>query len=75
MAILRIRDEKTGEWIEIETIQGEPGKDGYTPQKGVDYFDGKDGVDGKDYVLTEADKQEIVNLVLQALPNSEDVEY
>lgn len=24
------------------------GKDGYTPVKGVDYFDGKDGVDGKD---------------------------
>lgn len=23
------------------------GEDGYTPQKGVDYFDGKDGVDGK----------------------------
>lgn len=24
------------------------GKDGYTPIKGVDYFDGKDGKDGKD---------------------------
>lgn len=24
-----------------------PGKDGYTPVKGVDYFDGKDGQDGK----------------------------
>ena len=46
--------------------QGEPGKDGYTPQKGVDYFDGKDGepgVDGKDYVLTEADKEEIAGMV------------
>lgn len=36
----------------IETIeltpgpQGEPGKDGYTPIKGVDYFDGKDGKNG-----------------------------
>jgi hypothetical protein len=27
---------------------GEPGKDGYTPIKGVDYFDGKDGEPGKD---------------------------
>lgn len=30
---------------------GEPGKDGqdgYTPRKGVDYFDGKDGKDGQD---------------------------
>lgn len=35
---------------------GRPGADGYTPQKNVDYFDGKDG---DDYVLTEADKQEI----------------
>jgi hypothetical protein len=29
-------------------ITGPPGKDGYTPQKGIDYFDGKDGQDGKD---------------------------
>lgn len=27
---------------------GAPGKDGYTPVKGVDYFDGKDGLPGKD---------------------------
>ena len=46
--------------IELSSgIQGRPGKDGYTPIKGVDYFDGKDGKDGKDYVLTEADKEEI----------------
>ena len=25
---------------------GKDGKDGYTPQKGIDYFDGKDGKDG-----------------------------
>ena len=42
---------------------GEPGKDGYTPVKGVDYFDGKDGANGSDYVLTEADKQEIAGMV------------
>jgi hypothetical protein len=61
--------------------QGEPGKDGYTPVKGVDYFDGspgKDGADGKtpvkgvDY-YTEADKSEMVNLVLSALPVAEGV--
>ena len=61
--------------------QGEPGKDGYTPQKGVDYFDGKDGADGKDgedgkdYVLTEKDKQEIVQLVLSSLPDGDEVSY
>jgi len=27
---------------------GRDGKDGYTPQKGIDYFDGKDGINGKD---------------------------
>jgi hypothetical protein len=32
------------EWL--ESLQGEDGKDGYTPVKGVDYFDGKDGKDG-----------------------------
>lgn len=42
---------------------GDPGKDGYTPVKGVDYFDGAPGKDGKDYVLTEADKAEIAEMV------------
>ena len=27
---------------------GKDGKDGYTPQKGIDYFDGKEGLNGKD---------------------------
>ena len=26
--------------------KGDPGEDGYTPQKGIDYFDGTDGKDG-----------------------------
>lgn len=41
---------------------GTNGKDGYTPVKGVDYY-------------TEADKQEIVNLMLNELPSSEEVSY
>ncbi len=32
--------------VNIPTIAGPAGKDGYTPQKGIDYFDGKDGKDG-----------------------------
>ena len=64
---------------------GEPGKDGYTPVKGVDYFDGEPGKDGApgdpgytpvkgtDY-WTAADKQEIVEDVLAALPSAEEVE-
>ena len=42
--------------------QGPAGQNGYTPQKGIDYF-------------TEADKQELVQDVLNALPNAEEVEF
>ena len=38
------------------------GKDGYTPVKGVDYFD------GKNYVLTETDKEDISKLVEVNIP-------
>lgn len=41
---------------------GAPGSDGYTPVKGTDYF-------------TEEDKQEMVTLVLAALPSAEEVSY
>lgn len=41
---------------------GEKGADGYTPQRGVDYW-------------TEDDKGEIVNAVLNALPNYEEVAF
>lgn len=41
---------------------GTNGKDGKTPVKGTDYY-------------TEADKQEMVSLVLAALPSSEGVSY
>lgn len=51
-------------------IKGAPGKDGYNPVKGKDYFDGKNGytpVKGTDY-FTEADKAEMVSAVISALP-------
>ena len=41
-------------------VAGSDGADGYTPVKGTDYF-------------TEADKQEIVSDVLEAMPESSDV--
>jgi len=34
------------EWL--ESLKGVDGKDGYTPVKGIDYFDGVDGKDGQD---------------------------
>ena len=66
MAILKVKD-ANGNVIDIPAIRG---KDGYTPQKGIDYFD------GNDYVLTEADKTEIANTVVDLLPkyNGEVVE-
>jgi len=39
----------------IQGVQGKQGEAGYTPQKGIDYY-------------TEADKVEMVNRVLSALP-------
>ena len=42
--------------------RGEKGQDGYTPVKGKDYF-------------TEADKQEMVDLVLAAIPSAEEVGF
>jgi hypothetical protein len=42
--------------------KGEKGDPGYTPKKGVDYY-------------TEADKAEMVNAVLAALPNGDEVSY
>lgn len=50
---------------------GIDGQDGYTPQKGVDYFDGEKGEKGDKgdpYTLTDTDKAIIVNSVLDALP-------
>ena len=41
MAILKIKDQE-GNIIDIPAIRGENGKDGYTPQKGVDYFTDED---------------------------------
>lgn len=62
------------EWLaSLKGADGIVGKDGYTPQKGIDYFDGKDGIDGKtpvkgeDY-FTEEDKEEIVNETTKKAP-------
>lgn len=40
---------------ELRGQQGEPGQDGYTPQKGIDYW-------------TDSDKQEIIQEVISELP-------
>lgn len=45
-----------------EELKGDNGNDGHTPQKGIDYW-------------TEADKAEIVNSVIAALPTAESEVY
>lgn len=52
----------SGEFDGKDGAPGAPGEPGYTPQKGIDYY-------------TEADKQEMVNAVLAALPAAEGGSY
>ena len=46
----------------LNGAKGDPGTNGTTPVKGVDYY-------------TESDKQEMVQLVLAAIPSAEEVYY
>jgi hypothetical protein len=54
--------------------QGEKGQDGTNGTNGKNGTDGYTPVKGKDY-YTEADKKEMVNLVLEALPSAEEVSF
>lgn len=47
---------------QLAALKGPKGDPGTTPIKGVDYY-------------TEADKQEMVQLVLAAIPSAEEVNY
>jgi hypothetical protein len=79
MSILRIKNQETGEWESIPAIvgpqgpqgpQGEKGDTGATGPQGPQGAPGKDGrtpVMGTDY-FTPADKTEMVNAVIAALP-------
>ena len=60
MEILKIKI--NGVWQTVPAIKGDKGDPGTTPVKGVDYY-------------TEADKQEMLQLVLAAIPSSEEVNY
>ncbi len=54
-------DAKAEEAIAIaKETQKQKGPEGYTPVKGVDYTDGKDG---ENYVLTDSDKKEIAEKI------------
>lgn len=42
------RELENPEPVNIKGADGKDGEDGYTPIKGIDYFDGKNGTNGKD---------------------------
>ena len=78
--IVEVEKIEGGHRVSITTASGTQSFDvfdGYTPVKGVDYFDGYtpqkgiDYFDGNDYILTEADKTEIANAVLDSLTVAE----
>ena len=43
MSVLKIKDGQT--WKSIQSIKGDPGQDGHTPVKGVDYWTAADQAD------------------------------
>ena len=50
------------QWLDGLNLIGTPGKDGYTPIKGVDYF-------------TQVEKYEMMQGVLAMMPNGDEVSY
>ena len=60
MEILKIRKYANSPWQDVLALVGPKGED---------------GKDGENYVLTEEDKAEIAQLVLAALPSSEEVSF
>ena len=58
----------------LNSLKGDKGERGPAGKNGTNGIDGKTPVKGTDY-YTEVDKQEMVNLVLNALPSAEGVEF
>lgn len=56
--------------IALSELKGKDGKDGYTPQKGIDYFDGQDGKDGASGVYVGSGEMP-ENCNVQIDPNEE----
>lgn len=54
---------------------GQPGEKGDPGERGIPGEPGAPGKNGEDYVLTDADKQEIATLALTLLPDAEEVDY
>ena len=55
--------------------KGEQGIQGVAGKDGTNGKDGQNGKDGVDYVLTDADKQEIANMVIDIIPSAEGASF
>lgn len=81
MEVLRIRNNPSEEWQEIAALvgpkgeKGDTGEQGIPGEKGEKGDQGEQGPAGADYVLTDADKQEIASLVVDSLPAVEEVGF
>lgn len=60
--VIYIWDVDASDWVNLGELQGPQGEPGRTPERGVDYW-------------TNADKQEIIVGVLEALPNASGVSF
>lgn len=69
--ILYVKDEN-GEWIPIPSIVGEKGADGEQGEPGPA---GKDGKDGEDYILTQQDKEDIADIVVQEIGSADTMSF
>ena len=69
MPVIKYRVDKNSPWNSIVSIKGEDFKyEDFTPEQ-------LEALKGENYTLTATDKEEIANIVLTLIPNSEEVLY
>ena len=69
MPVIKYRVNKNSPWNSIVSIKGEDFKyEDFTPEQ-------LEALKGENYTLTATDKEEIANIVLTIIPNSEEVLY
>ena len=69
MPVIKYRVDKNSPWNSIVSIKGEDFKyEDFTPEQ-------LEALKGENYTLTATDKEEIANIVLTIIPNSEEVLY
>lgn len=77
MEVLKYRENANAEWKSIIAIKGDKGDPGSISFEELteEQKAALKGDPGDDYVLTEADKQEIATIVIESLPAAEGVGF